>query len=489
MLGGMQELSEGIFLYQTRVSGKDAAFAFEVEHTHVHHCLQLKADFTGSVNFALRGSSGLQAEVTAEPFTRTHVATLQLQDDSKRGIFRNACSWELVQPASPRILRNAAAEAAAQMEEVLQQASLLALAPEGSSSLAAVAQRCRLQGTQFIDTAFPATQTSLNAAFADTPVVWRRPCEFATQHSSFTLFAEPPRRADLREGLALQHSDAAFFCALAALAEQPAVLQSLLSADSSSSSSSSVVGLYAVTSYAGGMQRTLLLDDLFPCYAGAQGGPCVTRCHSSSLWALLLEKAAAKARGSYIAALTRQQPLSNAPLLPCEALIDLTGAPFWHTVLASQQGQSDAASGNLWRNLQTARSAGHLIVAATATASSNTAADTTATTAAESSDDNSSDTAATTDSSVSRRWNAQGLLVRYGYSLLDLREVGRVRAVQLRGPTQKSSGFTSSSSSSSNSSDNLAAGNDSAGKSSTADSWQAVLAAEESENQVSVDSF
>jgi Calpain family cysteine protease len=482
----MQELSEGIFLYQTRVSGKDAAFAFEVEHTQVEHNLQLKADFTGSANFALRGSSSLQAEMTAEPFTHTHVATLELQDDSKRGIFRNACSWELVQPVPPRVLRNAAAEAATQMEAVLQQASLLALAPEGSSSLAAVAQRCRLQGTQFVDTAFPATQTSLGAAFADTPVVWRRPCEFASQHSSFTLFAEPPRHVDLREGLALQHSDAAFFCALAALAEQPAVLQSLLSANSSSNSS---VGLYAVTSYAGGMQRTLLLDDLFPCYAGAQGGPCLTRCHSSSLWALLLEKAAAKARGSYTAALTRQQPLSTAPLQLCDALIDMTGAPYWHTVLASQQGQSDAASGNLWRNLQTARSAGHLIVATTATASSYTAADTTATTAAESSDDNSSDTAATTDSSVSRRWNAQGLLVRYGYSVLDLREVGRVRAVQLRGPTQNSSGFTSSSRGSSNSSDGLAAGSDSAGKSSTADSWQAVLAAEESENQVSVDSF
>jgi Calpain family cysteine protease len=420
-----------------------------------------------------------QAEATAEPFTRTHVATLELQDDSKRGLFRNACSWELVQPASPRILRNAAAEAAMQMEAVLQQATLLVLAPEGSSSLAAVAQRCRLQGTQFVDTAFPATQESLGAAFADTPVVWRRPCEFATQHSSFMLFAGPPRRADMREGLTLQHSDAAFFCALSALAEQPAVLQSLLSANSSSSSS---VGLYAVTSYAGGTQRTLLLDDLFPCYAGAQGGACLTRCHSSSLWSLLLEKAAAKARGSYTAVLTRHQPLVRTPLQLCEALIDMTGAPYWHTVLASQQGQSDAASGNLWRNLQSAHSAGHIIVATTASA----AAGTTASTATDASDDDdNSDSVTATNSNFSRQWTAQGLLVRYGYTVLNVREVGRVRAVQLRGPTHNSSGFTSSSKR--NSSDGLptAAGADSTVKSSTADSWQAVLAAEESETQVS----
>lgn len=63
------------------------------------------------------------------------------------------------------------------------------------------------------------------------------------------------------------------------------------------------------------------MDDYFPCFPVPRGGPIFSQSHGKELWVLLLEKAFAKIRGSY-AHLRYGSSL--------DALLDLTGAPFFH---------------------------------------------------------------------------------------------------------------------------------------------------------------
>lgn len=79
----------------------------------------------------------------------------------------------------------------------------------------------------------------------------------------------------------------------------------------------SPLGVYSVRMCLQGLWRDVIIDDYFPCFPTS--GPVFSRCHGNELWVMLVEKAYAKAAGSYAATKLG---------LPHEAMLDLTGAPY-----------------------------------------------------------------------------------------------------------------------------------------------------------------
>jgi calpain-15 len=78
-------------------------------------------------------------------------------------------------------------------------------------------------------------------------------------------------------------------------------------------------GVYALRLCIAGIWRTVLVDDLFPCFP--KSGPVFTKNNGNELWALLLEKAYAKCYRRY-SALEQGRA--------AHAFEDLTGFPCDH---------------------------------------------------------------------------------------------------------------------------------------------------------------
>lgn len=106
-------------------------------------------------------------------------------------------------------------------------------------------------------------------------------------------------------------------------------------------------GVYAVTFFLDGAVRTVVVDDRFPCDPKTKK-PLFSRNRGNEIWVMTVEKAYAKAYGSYRAIESGS---------PGDALADLTGAPV-HTFHSA-----DIANGTLWKRLVKAKRAGHVLAA------------------------------------------------------------------------------------------------------------------------------
>jgi calpain-15 len=130
------------------------------------------------------------------------------------------------------------------------------------------------------------------------------------------------RAQDLRQGGV---GDCWFMSALAVVAERHDLIAALFAADTARNAA----GLYSLRLFLDGAWRSVRIDDLLPVTAAPRREALAfdtklafCRCGSASgeqqLWASLVEKAYAKAHGSY-------QAISGGQV--AEALLDLTGAP------------------------------------------------------------------------------------------------------------------------------------------------------------------
>jgi len=116
---------------------------------------------------------------------------------------------------------------------------------------------------------------------------------------------------DIEEGLL---KDGYFLSAVAALAEEPSLIQRLFLTEESNK-----VGLYAIWLCDSGTWKPILLDEYIPCNERSGSYfPIFAQSTNDDLWISLLEKAYAKIYGSYV----------NIEGGSCQhALRDLTGAP------------------------------------------------------------------------------------------------------------------------------------------------------------------
>jgi len=208
---------------------------------------------------------------------------------------------------------------------------------------------CKLDGRKFEDPDFP-------PVLGGRVTGWRRPQEL-THHDGRPLAANEdwqllrgrPRAEDVRQG---ELGDCWFLSSLAALAEYQdgRFLRALLPEQSSLSPA----GIYMVRLCLGGFWREVIVDDRLPSLGGGQYHQQLAYCSTLrlQLWASIIEKAFAKACGSYEALVGGQ---------PSEALAVLTGWP----CMVISFGRKDFDADLMWASLCSSYSAGFLLTCST----------------------------------------------------------------------------------------------------------------------------
>lgn len=159
----------------------------------------------------------------------------------------------------------------------------------------------------FVDVSFPPSDASLwgkgeRRCFEQ--LEWLRPQQLSGPAGS--LFTKPSKVSDIRQGLL---SDCYLVAAIALLARQPSLLSRLFVAYQPEE------GWYTVKLFLNGCWEPMTLDTFLPCF---QGCPAFAHHIDDEVYACFIEKACAKAYGSYAA-------LTGGHF--DEALWDLTGLP------------------------------------------------------------------------------------------------------------------------------------------------------------------
>jgi hypothetical protein len=171
----------------------------------------------------------------------------------------------------------------------------------------------------------------------------------ATPHADWRLIRDKPRADDVQQG---ELGNCWFLSSLAALAEfqDGRFVRALFPGQSGISSS----GVYLVRLCLGGQWRGILVDDRLPCIGGGmyckQLACCVT--HRLQIWASIIEKAYAKACGSYDAIVGGEAG---------EAFSALTGWPY--TMIRFNQPGFDPDI--FWAALCSSRDMGFLMTCST----------------------------------------------------------------------------------------------------------------------------
>ncbi|EAR84910.2 calpain family cysteine protease (macronuclear) [Tetrahymena thermophila SB210] len=184
-----------------------------------------------------------------------------------------------------------------------------------------------LFGNCWEDPEFPANKQSLSLYFEKLPrqtqeawqqIVWKRPNEFLNEEN-IKLFdvIEPD---DIKQGLL---GDCYFLCALSALAEQDCLIERLFHTKEKQK-----YGVYSVWLNINGEWININIDDRIPF---KRDKPAFSRGQGDELWVLLLEKAYAKAYGSYeiIEGGNPAHALRDLTGAPCENVDNLTADEFW----------------------------------------------------------------------------------------------------------------------------------------------------------------
>ena len=201
----------------------------------------------------------------------------------------------------------------------------------------------RQTGTNFIDVEFPPVDSSVQdprqGHSFDRLLHWRRPREFMLPDPRKGLFEPQIFEKDIHPSDILQGylGDCWLLCAIACLAEMPALVERLFMVKECNEE-----GLYRVKVCKNGEWQEVVVDDYFPCFPN--GGPLFSKGNGNELWVLLLEKAFAKVHGGY------RNIVGGSPY---EALMDLTGCPTATYSFKDPKVQDMIASGKLWSLLKT----------------------------------------------------------------------------------------------------------------------------------------
>ena len=276
--------------------------------------LDFSADFNGSENLVMEGSSSLISNKTIQPMSNETVAILKLKRNWKlksrfKFTMRNPPLDVQKKHLMPYFL---------ELNKMIEASDKhLSNYPYDILSSEVFENQLETLGITFIDIDFPPIDPSVFNDTNDTPfdvlVHWRKPQEFMTidYHQGLlepSIFYESIEPNDIRQG---SLGNSWFLSALATLAERPALVERLFITKGVNSQ-----GVYKIRLCKNGEWVTITIDDFFPCYP--EGGPLFSRGHGNELWILLLEKAYAKLHGNYF---LLRGGYTN------EALIDLTGCP------------------------------------------------------------------------------------------------------------------------------------------------------------------
>ncbi|KPA79632.1 calpain family cysteine protease-like protein [Leptomonas pyrrhocoris] len=201
----------------------------------------------------------------------------------------------------------------------------------------------RIKSKMYTDTTFPPTAQSLIRPGIDSApdaclkkpdtVAWRRPQDYLPRewHGKICLW-DGIAPSDIDQG---QLGDCYYLCAIAALAEYNAAIEGIFKNHHWCyvRNQEQKYGAWRVNLNINGWWRTIILDSYLP---SVQLLPCFARNrhHPNELWVSYLEKAYAKAFGSYQAIVAG---------FPWQALEDLTGFPAYSFEDRWRKAQTDAS--------------------------------------------------------------------------------------------------------------------------------------------------
>eukprot|EP01038_Epipyxis_sp_PR26KG_P014549 gene14549-19531_t len=340
-------LAEDVTLYTTKVINDGIYFNYEVE-CYAYKSIKITLNFENSVNFYFENDkndrvSNLKHSAVVKPFSRKAIGRLVLSDVKKRAVLKLSVEW-IMEPLNQNDiesylrLSNLVINQAIKDVEVMHIPSVIEDANNAKIDVLLKANNKKFVDLDFLPHETSLYKTSTNNSVGQLsssnlnklPVEWRRVSDFML--GPYDIFVDNIEPSDIRQGAL---GDCWFLCALAALAEFDLLVRELFP-----DTSASATGAYNVRLCKNGLWRTIRVDDFFPCYPG--GGPVYSRSHGNELWVLLLEKAFAKACGSYE---------SIKAGYAYEAMIDLTGSPYKTFRFDDPDIKNKIADGALWTSL------------------------------------------------------------------------------------------------------------------------------------------
>jgi hypothetical protein len=263
-----------------------------------------------------------------------------------------------------------------------------------SDKLEKLTQYCKQNGVLFVDKEFPPEKASLCLSPPHPDyrgqfdrISWKRAAELFGEGAYDIFRGITP--CDIRQGAL---GDCYFLCALSSLAEQPELIRRLFDVTTVNE-----FGICSVWLNINGGWKSYILDEYFPSVQTRNGFDLAfSKTDQKELWVILLEKAYAKAYGSYWDIIGGD---------PVHALRDLTGAPYDRI--------EDYSDLNVaWEKLKLHNAQNFII------------------------------TCFTKSTEVTEEKSGEGLVSGHAYSILDVREVmdsrGKLaRLVQIRNPWGK----------------------------------------------------
>ncbi|GFN76547.1 calpain-d [Plakobranchus ocellatus] len=266
---------------------------------------------------------------------------------------------------------------------------------EASELRMAIIAHCKQHGDVFVDDQFPPAPKSLHLdpkkPFCSQQIFWRRPQQIISREEMRLpwVVCRTPLPEDISQGTL---GNCWFLSALAVLAEKRHLVEHLVLTDSISKE-----GVYQVRLCKDGLWKTVLIDDLLPCYAN--GELIFSKARRKQLWVPLIEKAMAKLHGSYEALVAGK----------CiEGLSTLTGAPCESISLQGDGSHGEETCPDvIWAKLLSFRDLKFLMGASCGGGSMRV---------------NSED------------FQQMGLRARHAYSILDVQDIEGNKLIQLRNP-------------------------------------------------------
>jgi len=263
-----------------------------------------------------------------------------------------------------------------------------------SDKLEKLTQYCKQNGILFVDKEFPPEKASLCLSPPHPDyrgqfdrISWKRASELFGE-GTYDVFNDISPD-DIRQGAL---GDCYFLCSLSSLAEQPELIRRLFDVTKVNEH-----GIYSVWLNINGGWKSYILDEYFPSVQARNGFDLAfSKTDQKELWVILLEKAYAKAYGSYWDIIGGD---------PVHALRDLTGAPYDRI-----EDYSDMNAA--WEKLKIFNTQNFII------------------------------TCFTKSTEITEEKSGNGLVSGHAYSILDVREImdsrGQVaRVVQIRNPWGK----------------------------------------------------
>eukprot|EP01091_Cochliopodium_minus_P012841 TRINITY_DN3997_c0_g1_i1.p1 TRINITY_DN3997_c0_g1~~TRINITY_DN3997_c0_g1_i1.p1 ORF type:complete len:524 (-),score=168.81 TRINITY_DN3997_c0_g1_i1:46-1617(-) len=254
-----------------------------------------------------------------------------------------------------------------------------------NQSLEQILLECERLKKDWTDTSFPATQKSVGNLMRG-QIEWKRSTKMMKNPKLIDGIIEP---GDILQG---NLGDCYLLSALSILAEYPKRMEKIFVIHELRR------GIFCTRLYLDGIPTNVMVDDFIPCLRGTNEA-AFSQNHEDELWVIMMEKIYAKCYGGY-------EKIEGG--ITGDALSDLTGAPY--SIYKTKE--KDPSPEQLWKIMLDARKRTYFIAASVP-------------------DDPEQDL-----------MKLLGLVEGHAYAVLDVKQVGELKLVQIRNPWGNSTEWT-----------------------------------------------